>query len=59
MCEWFITIFKAKEIYQVCLEAQLAAQAAAKPGMRAFELDKIARLQNEPQSSYPFPKPNA
>ena len=34
---------KAKEIYQVCLEAQLAAQAAAKPGMRAFELDKIAR----------------
>ncbi|HCM78116.1 MAG TPA: peptidase M24 family protein, partial [Lactobacillus sp.] len=33
----------AKEIYQVCLEAQLAAQAAAKPGMRAFELDKIAR----------------
>lgn len=34
---------KAKEIYQVCLEAQLTAQAAAKPGMRAEELDKIAR----------------
>lgn len=34
---------KAKDIYQVCLEAQLAAQAAAKPGMHAFELDKIAR----------------
>lgn len=34
---------KTKDIYQVCLEAQLTAQAAAKPGMRAAELDKIAR----------------
>lgn len=32
-----------KEIYQVCLEAQLTAQAAAKPGMTAEELDQIAR----------------
>lgn len=34
---------KEKEIYRVCLEAQLAAQDAARPGMKAFELDKIAR----------------
>ena len=34
---------KTKEIYDVCLEAQLAAQDAAKPGIRAAELDKIAR----------------
>lgn len=34
---------KQKEIYQVCLEAQLAAQAAAKPGVTAEELDRIAR----------------
>ena len=34
---------KQKDIYQVCLEAQLAAQEAAKPGMTAAELDKIAR----------------
>lgn len=32
-----------KDIYQVCLEAQLTAQAAAKPGMTAAELDKVAR----------------
>lgn len=32
-----------KELYQVCLEAQLTAQAAAKPGMTAEELDQIAR----------------
>ena len=32
-----------QEIYQVCLEAQLTAQAAAKPGMTAAELDAIAR----------------
>lgn len=32
-----------EEIYQVCLEAQLTAQAAAKPGMTAAELDAIAR----------------
>ncbi|POH08953.1 dipeptidase [Fructilactobacillus lindneri] len=32
-----------KEIYQVCLEAQLAAQAAVKPGVKAEDLDKIAR----------------
>ncbi len=34
---------KQKGIYKVCLEAQLAAQNAAKPGMTAEELDKIAR----------------
>lgn len=34
---------KSKEIYDVCLEAQLTAQAAAKPGMTAAQLDKIAR----------------
>ncbi|EHS85871.1 Xaa-Pro dipeptidase [Limosilactobacillus gastricus PS3] len=34
---------RQKEIYQVCLEAQLTAQAAAKPGITAAELDKIAR----------------
>ena len=34
---------KEKEIYNVCLEAQLAAQNAVKPGIRACELDKIAR----------------
>lgn len=34
---------KKKEIHQVCLEAQLTAQAKAKSGMRAEELDKIAR----------------
>lgn len=31
------------EVYNVVLEAQLAAQEAAKPGMRAGELDQIAR----------------
>ncbi|MFD1456016.1 M24 family metallopeptidase [Levilactobacillus lanxiensis] len=34
---------KELEIYDVCLEAQLTAQAAVKPGMTAAELDKIAR----------------
>lgn len=34
---------KSMDIYNVCLEAQLTAQAAAKPGMMASELDKIAR----------------
>lgn len=34
---------KQKDIYDVCLEAQLTAQAAAKPGMVAEDLDKIAR----------------
>ncbi|MCP0886279.1 Xaa-Pro peptidase family protein [Ligilactobacillus sp. WILCCON 0076] len=34
---------KSKEIYDVCLEAQLTAQAAAKPGITAAQLDKIAR----------------
>ena len=34
---------KQKDIYQVCLEAQLTAQAAAKPGITAAELDKVAR----------------
>lgn len=34
---------KSMDIYQVCLEAQLAAQEAAKPGITAEELDKIAR----------------
>ena len=32
-----------QEIYKVCLEAQLKAQAAAKPGVTAEELDHIAR----------------
>lgn len=34
---------KALEIHKVCLEAQLTAQAAAKPGLTAAELDHIAR----------------
>ena len=34
---------KQKDIYKVCLEAQLAAQDAAKPGITAEELDKVAR----------------
>lgn len=34
---------KTKEIYDVCLEAQLTAQASVKPGMTAAQLDKIAR----------------
>ena len=34
---------KQQEIYDVCLEAQLKAQAAAKPGITAAELDKVAR----------------
>lgn len=34
---------KQADIYKVCLEAQLTAQAAAKSGMTAEELDKIAR----------------
>lgn len=34
---------RQKEIYQVCLEAQLKAQDAVKPGITAAELDKIAR----------------
>lgn len=34
---------KQKDIYQVCLEAQLTAQAAAKPGITAAELDQVAR----------------
>lgn len=34
---------KQQEIYKVCLEAQLAAQDAAKPGITAEELDKVAR----------------
>lgn len=34
---------KQREIYDVCLEAQLTAQAAAKPGMTAAELDQVAR----------------
>ena len=33
----------AKDVYNVCLEANLTAQAAAKPGITAAELDKIAR----------------
>ncbi|WP_280737088.1 MULTISPECIES: Xaa-Pro peptidase family protein [unclassified Enterococcus] len=32
-----------KEIYETVLEAQLAAQAAVKPGITAAQLDKIAR----------------
>lgn len=32
-----------KEIYSIVLEAQLAAQAAVKPGVTAGQLDKIAR----------------
>ncbi|GEL16040.1 M24 family metallopeptidase [Pediococcus cellicola] len=34
---------KALDIYKVCLDAQLTAQAKAKPGMIAEDLDKIAR----------------
>lgn len=34
---------KQKEIYDVCLEAQLTTQAAVKPGMAAEDVDKIAR----------------
>ncbi|KRN23067.1 M24 family metallopeptidase [Lacticaseibacillus camelliae] len=34
---------QAKELHKVCLEAQLAAQSAVRPGMRAAALDKIAR----------------
>lgn len=34
---------KQQEIYQVCLEAQFAAQAAARPGITAAELDQAAR----------------
>lgn len=34
---------KSLDIYKVCLEAQLAAQEAAKPGITAAELDKVAR----------------
>lgn len=34
---------KSLDIYKVCLEAQLTAQAAAKPGMKASDLDKISR----------------
>lgn len=34
---------KSMDIYKVCLEAQLTAQEAAKPGITAEELDKIAR----------------
>ncbi|USS87770.1 Xaa-Pro peptidase family protein [Fructilactobacillus hinvesii] len=32
-----------QEIYSVCLQAQLAAQAAVRPGITAAELDRIAR----------------
>ncbi|PWF99599.1 M24 family metallopeptidase [Levilactobacillus bambusae] len=34
---------KELDMYQVCLEAQLAAQAAVKPGITAEALDKVAR----------------
>lgn len=34
---------KSLEIHKVCLEANLTAQAAIKPGITAAELDKIAR----------------
>ncbi|MGR3742000.1 M24 family metallopeptidase [Companilactobacillus sp. DQM5] len=34
---------KALDIYNVCLEAQLTAQSAIKPGITASQLDKIAR----------------
>ncbi|KRL21846.1 M24 family metallopeptidase [Lentilactobacillus kisonensis] len=34
---------KSMDIYKVCLEAQLTAQDAVKPGITAEELDKIAR----------------
>ncbi|WP_125705383.1 M24 family metallopeptidase [Lacticaseibacillus daqingensis] len=34
---------KAREIHAVCLEAQLTAQAAVRPGLTAEALDKIAR----------------
>ncbi|WWY81169.1 Xaa-Pro peptidase family protein [Pediococcus pentosaceus] len=33
---------KQKDIYKVCLEAQLTAQAYAKPGITAASLDKVA-----------------
>ncbi|USS84988.1 Xaa-Pro peptidase family protein [Fructilactobacillus myrtifloralis] len=32
-----------RTIYQVCLDAQLAAQAAVRPGITAAELDQVAR----------------
>lgn len=34
---------RAKEIYEVVLKAQLTAQKAVRPGMRAGDLDQIAR----------------
>ncbi|MCD2257225.1 aminopeptidase P family protein [Lactobacillus sp. CC-MHH1034] len=34
---------KSRDIYKVCLEAQLAAMDAAKPGITAAELDQVAR----------------
>lgn len=34
---------KSQEIYDVCLEAQLKAMDAAKPGITAAELDQVAR----------------
>ncbi|NVY97131.1 aminopeptidase P family protein [Lactobacillus sp. DCY120] len=34
---------KQRDIYNVCLEAQMAAMDAAKPGVKAAELDTIAR----------------
>ncbi|EPC63075.1 Xaa-Pro dipeptidase [Lacticaseibacillus paracasei subsp. paracasei Lpp14] len=34
---------KPREIFDVCLEANLTAMAAVKPGLKASELDKIAR----------------
>lgn len=34
---------EAKKIYQIVLDAQLAAMAAIKPGVKASDLDKIAR----------------
>lgn len=34
---------KQADIYKVCLEAQLAAMDAAKPGITAAQLDKVAR----------------
>ncbi len=34
---------KQADIYNVCLEAQLAAMDAAKPGITAAQLDKVAR----------------
>jgi Xaa-Pro aminopeptidase len=32
-----------KDMYQVCLESQLAAIEAVKPGVRAADVDKVAR----------------